>query len=47
MPKKSHSQQGNETSQAPFKFTAEMIGSEILERFSTDIYNPRASAHFR
>jgi hypothetical protein len=26
----------------PFKFTAEMIGSEILERFSKDIYNPKA-----
>src|SRR5262245_58241945 len=26
----------------PFKFTEDMIGSEVLERFSKDIYNPKA-----
>ena len=42
MPKKSGGHQGSETREEPFTFTAEMIGSEILERFSTDIYNPKA-----
>lgn len=39
-PKKEVRPEGKQTE--PFNFTADMIGSEILERFSKDIYNPKS-----
>src|SRR5438132_1236839 len=42
MPTRTSKPKNEEKRDETFQFTAEMIGSEILERFSKDIYSPKA-----
>ncbi len=42
MPTKSSRPKEDGRHSEDFNFTAEMIGSEVLERFSKDIYNPKS-----